>query len=208
MATETITRADASRSEGKLRIEFLFLDLTTCTRCLGADRNLESALEVVREVLDAAAVDVEINKVLVQSEDQARMLRFVSSPTIRVNGVDVALELKESSCGSEACTDGCGDNIACRVWIYHGREYTEPPVAMIVDAILRQLYGGAALQVPAQPDPYELSESLGRFFAGKAGPGAPEVPVCCAPSEQETCCDAAAKDDCCGTSTAVGCGCR
>jgi hypothetical protein len=36
--------------------------------------------------------------------------------SIRVNGRDVALELRESSCGSEACTDGCGEPIACHVW--------------------------------------------------------------------------------------------
>jgi Domain of unknown function (DUF2703) len=47
---------------------------------------------------------------------------------------------EESSCGSEACTDGCGDQIACRVWVHRGREYTEPPVAMIVDAILGHVY--------------------------------------------------------------------
>ena len=134
---------DAPQTRDRLAIEFLFLDLTTCTRCLGADRSLESALEVVRDVLEATGVAVEVNKVLVESEEQARALRLVSSPTIRVDGDDVALELRESSCGSEACTDGCGDQIACRVWVHRGREYTEPPVAMIVDAILGHVYGGA-----------------------------------------------------------------
>ena len=66
--------------------------------------------------------------------------RFVSSPTIRINDVDIAFELRESSCGSEACVDGCGDHVDCRVWVFGGREYTEPPVELIVDAILRQSY--------------------------------------------------------------------
>ncbi|MGH2762330.1 MAG: DUF2703 domain-containing protein [Thermoleophilaceae bacterium] len=46
-STETPTRTD------RLRIDFLFLDLETCTRCRGTDRNLESALELARELLAA-----------------------------------------------------------------------------------------------------------------------------------------------------------
>ena len=84
-----------------LRIDSLFLDLTTCTRCRGADRSLESALEVARDVLTAAGTEVEVNKIHVESATKARELGFVSSPTIRVNGRDIALELRESSCGSE-----------------------------------------------------------------------------------------------------------
>jgi hypothetical protein len=187
-----------------LRIEFLFLDLATCTRCLGADRALDAALEAVSEVLDAAGVEVEVDKILVTSEEQARRLRFVSSPTIRVDGRDVALELRESSCGSEACTDGCGDQIACRVWVYRGREYTEPPVAMVVDAILRHVYGAPA-QDPREPEAFELSDNLARFFADKA---ASATRACCKAEEEETCCAADEKAQCCGAGSAEPCGCR
>ena len=195
----------AAQAAEKLRIEFLFLDLTTCTRCLGADQSLESALEVVREALEAAGVEVEVDKILVESEEQARALRFVSSPTIRVDGRDVALELRESSCGSEACTDGCGDLIACRVWVYRGREYTQPPVAMIVETILRRVYGGKPLPDASEPARYELPENLARFFAGST---AAAESACCAPADQESCCDVEAKDDCCATATEERCGCR
>jgi len=107
MATETINAADTSEAVGALRIELSFLDLTTCTRCLAADRNLCSALDMAREALEASGRLVEVDRILVQSAEQARALRLVSSPTIRVAGHDIALELRESSCGSEACTDGC-----------------------------------------------------------------------------------------------------
>jgi hypothetical protein len=182
----------------KLGIEFLFLDLSTCTRCLGADRALESALDSVGDVLRASGVEVELEKVLVESAEQARALRFVSSPTIRVNGDDVALELRESPCGAEPCTDGCGDQIACRLWFYQGQEYTEPPPAMIAEAILGHVYGGAAR--PAL-EPYELPENLERFFSAKPS-------ACCPPSEQESCCEPEAKEQCCAASTAEGCACR
>jgi hypothetical protein len=208
MAVETKARAHAAQTSDTLGIEFLFLDLTTCTRCLGADRSIESALAVVGEVLEATGVEVEVNKVLVESEEQARALRFVSSPTIRVDGEDVALELRESSCGLEACTDGCGDRIACRVWVHRGREYTEPPVAMIVDAILGRLYGGAPAPGASEPEPYELPESLARFFSARTGSAEPTDSACCSSSEQDSCCEAEAKADCCGAETEEGCGCR
>jgi Domain of unknown function (DUF2703) len=168
MAVETKARAHPAPASDTLRIDFLFLDLTTCTRCLGADRSLASALEVVREVLEATGVEVEVGKILVESAEQARALRFVSSPTIRVDGQDVALELRESSCRSEACTDGCGDQIACRVWVHRGEQYTEPPVAMIVDAILGHVYGGAPSPGASEPEPYELPENLTRFFSARS----------------------------------------
>ncbi|MGH3982945.1 MAG: DUF2703 domain-containing protein, partial [Pseudonocardiaceae bacterium] len=150
MTVDTIAPVDARETGGKVRIDFLFLDLTTCTRCRGTDRSLDAALTAVAEVLRAAGTEVEVTKVHVTSAEQARALRFVSSPTIRVNGTDIALELRESSCGSEACTDGCGDQIACRVWVHHGQEYTEPPPAMIVEAILRHVYGTAPAPAPAR----------------------------------------------------------
>jgi hypothetical protein len=207
MAVVTSARAHAAPTLDSLRIEFLFLDLTSCTRCLGADRSLESALDIVHEVLDATGIEVEVDKILVESAEQARTLRFVSSPTIRVNGIDLALELRESSCGAEACTDGCGDQIACRVWVHRGQEYTEPPVAMIVDAILEHVYRGPPPRARVKARSYELPENLARFFSGKAASSAVER-SCCPPAEQQSCCDADAKDGCCDAAPGEGCGCR
>jgi hypothetical protein len=208
MVVETSALTLPAQTSGRLRLEFLFLDLTTCSRCLGADRSLESALDVVRKVLQATSVELEVDKILVESAEQARALRFVSSPTIRVDGHDVALELRESSCGSEACSDGCGEQIACRVWVHRGEEYTEPPVAMIVDAVPGHVYGGAPPRGAREWEPYVLPENLARFFSAKTGSAESEESACCAASEQESCCEAEAKADCCGAGTGEGCGCR
>jgi hypothetical protein len=206
MAVETIDRADVSQTANGLRIDLLFLDLTSCSRCLGANRSLEAGLEVVRGVVETTGVEVEVNEILVETEEQARAYRFASSPTIRVNGRDVALELRASPCGSEACTDGCGEAIACRVWVHRGEEYTEPPVAIIVDAILGRLYGGADPGPATGAEPYELPENLARFFAGKAR--ASQEGSCCSASERMSCCDAAERAECRAPSTEAGCGCR
>jgi hypothetical protein len=189
------------KTGNSLLIEFLYLDLETCTRCLGTDRALEQALDAAGEVLAAAGAAVEVERIHVTTAEVAQEHRFVSSPTIRVNGRDIALELRESSCGSEACTDGCGGSVACRVWVHDGVEHTEPPVAMIVDAILREVYGGFAPEQPREAVVHELPDNLKRFF------GEP-VATCCSPSEQRTCCDPADKAECCGAGTGDGCGCR
>src|SRR5215207_3504908 len=143
-----------------ITIDFLFLDLTTCTRCVGTDQNLESALVIVRDVLAATGAKVEVRKTLVETAEQARELRFVSSPTLRINGRDIALELKESPCGAEACSCGDGEQIACRVWTYRGREYLQAPVGLIVDALLGELYGGVTRPGADPAERYELPNNL------------------------------------------------
>ncbi len=199
--TETMTSPpSAMPTADRLRIDFLYLDLTTCDRCRSTDRNLETALDAVRDVLEATGAAVEVRKTLVETAAQARELRFVSSPTIRINGRDLAFELKESACGCDACTDGSGEPIACRDWTYRGEEYTEAPVGLIVDAILGEVYGGAGGRAGTPDDVYELSENLERFFAAE-GAG------CGTPAERESCCEPAATADCCGPPTAGGCDC-
>ena len=208
------TATKTNEATDRLRIDFLFLDLDSCTRCRGTDASLESALAAVRDQLAAGGTEVEVNRIQVGSAEHARELRFVSSPTLRVNARDIALELRESPCGSEACTDGCGESIACRIWIYEGREHTQAPVAMVVDAILREVNGGAAAEDEPDPAPWELPDNLARFFAGKAAAGmiaeveAPVEAQCCSPTTQQSCCAAEDRAECCGAATGTSCGCQ
>lgn len=190
----------------KVEIDFMYIDLAVCTRCKGTDENLETALNTVREVLTSAGAAVSVRKVLVDTEEKARQLGFVSSPTIRINGRDVALELRESSCAScgEAC--GCEGQIDCRVWLYEGTEYAVAPVRMMVDAILAAVYAtkqetSGTIALTAVP------ENLQRFFAAKALKAASS---CCGAHEQAVCCEPTAKAVCCSpvATEAAGCGCR
>ncbi len=194
----------------QVRIDFLYLDLDVCTRCRGTDASLESALQTVRGVLDGAGVEVRLNKTLVDSEQKALSLSFISSPTIRVDGQDIALEFRESRCESEACACGTGaarDTIQCRVWVYQGKEYTEAPEPMVVDAILSAVYGARSSEAIVEPE-RQLPDNLKRFFGGEKEAS---TPSCCDAREQESCCDASQKESCCGSSAEVGqagCGCR
>ncbi len=143
-----------------LHIEFLYLDLTQCTRCQGTESNLDEALTEVSAVLTAAGYEVALDKVNITSKDLARQHRFLSSPTIRVNGHDIALDVRESDCTE--CGDLCGDSVDCRVFEYEGIEYSEPPKAMIIQSIMKEVFG-----IPReirQAEAYELPENLEKFF--------------------------------------------
>lgn len=146
----------------RLTIDFLYLDLEVCTRCQGTDSALDDALKEVAAVLEATGVAVVVNKVNVNSEDLAFRYRFLSSPTIRINGRDIQLAGMESRC--DDCGDLCGETVDCRVWTYQGREYTEPPKAMILEAILREVYGPENGNEPAATMGYTLPDNLKRFY--------------------------------------------
>lgn len=155
----------SSKPEAKhLLIDFLFLDLSVCERCQGTDKNLDDALEAVSAVLTAAGYSVTVNRVNVITEELARKYKFLSSPTIRINGRDISVEVKENNCCD--CGDLCGDTVDCRVFTYEGSEYNTPPKEMIINAILSEVYG-AKKDPPALQDEYVLPENLRIFFEGQ-----------------------------------------
>ena len=190
-------------------VDFLFLDLNTCTRCVGTNENLDIAIDSIKQVLALTGVQLNLSKVLIDSEEKAQAHRFVMSPTIRVNDRDIAFETKESRCDS--CTDlcGCEEGTACRVWIYQGQEYTEAPVAMIVDALLREVYGTPQKPADTLVEYGEVQENLQNFFAGKSQQVANMSSDCCAPEKQEDCCEPSEKSACCDeASQPDSCGCQ
>jgi hypothetical protein len=163
-ASSMSTNSPAPDARRSVAIDFLFLELSTCGRCRESGANIEAAVELLEGVLQATGSDVEVRRIHVQSVEQARALRFVSSPTIRVNGRDIAIEARESECGPDAC--GCGAGASCRVWRYRGSEFTEAPVGLIVDAVLGELY---APRPDAADLPYDLPDELVRVLAGTGG---------------------------------------
>lgn len=157
------TKTEATEKR-QIVIDFLYLDLSACTRCQGTDQILDEAISEVSNVLELTGVEVNVNKVNVISEELAVQYQFMTSPTIRINGRDIQMDAKESNC--ESCGDLCGDEVDCRVWVYNGVEYTEPPKAMVVEAILKAVYGNAAEAAPDEA--YVLPENLTKFYAGLA----------------------------------------
>ncbi len=145
----------------KVVIDFLYLDLTVCERCQGAESSLDEALREVSKVLEATGTEVKVNKINISTKELAEEYKFLSSPTIRVNGRDIQMEFKESLC--ESCGDLCGDEVDCRVWIYQGQEYTVPPKAMVIEGILKAVYG-AGLSAKKIEQEYIMPENLKHFY--------------------------------------------
>lgn len=156
---------EPEQKKKQMVIDFLYLDLSVCGRCQGAESNLDQAVEDAAKVLEAAGYEIMVNKVNITSEELAVKHKFLSSPTIRIDGSDIDLEVKESSC--QECGDLCGDDVNCRVWTYEGVEYTEPPKAIIMNAILQAVYGSKKTEAAGQRDAYEMPENLKKFFSGR-----------------------------------------
>ena len=151
-----------------IEIDFVYLDLTTCSRCRASDASLDAAVEIARPVLGSIGIIIEVRKTLVETEEQARALGFVSSPTIWMNGRDIAGELIESSCSECGELCGCDDGIDCRVWDYRGERHLEAPTGLIVEAILAEVWPLGTARSEETPF-VDVPENLKRFFAGKAG---------------------------------------
>jgi len=149
----------------KIILDFLFLDLGVCTRCQGADNSVDEAIDEVSKVLETTGIGLEINKIHIDNMEKAEKFKFKSSPTIRINGQDIQLEVKESVC--ESCGDLCGDEVDCRVWIYQGKEYNVPPKGMIIGAILREIYSGRSILKEDEEKDFRLPKNLVKFFTSK-----------------------------------------
>jgi hypothetical protein len=163
-----------------LKIDFLYLDLSTCARCVATDHALTEALNTLSDVFQKQGYSAQVNKVNITTPELAVQYRFESSPTIRVNGVDICGEVEENDCSD--CGDLCDTSVDCRVFVYEGKVYEQPPAAMIVDGILRVLYG----QTQADEKPYVLPDNLSKFFAASA-----KGESCCpptAPTQGDACC--------------------
>ncbi len=96
-------------------------------------------LERLRQALDAAGVSALVRLIRVDSDEQARALRFPGSPTIRVDGVDLFP------------APGAAYGLTCRV--FHtpdGRVIPVPTVAMLLDA-LRSVLGRRPPEGEAAP---------------------------------------------------------
>lgn len=62
-----------------------------------------AAVRMVKDVLAAQGVATEVHEVLVRDEGMATELKFLGSPTIRVNGKDVAEDTRKAQSFALSC---------------------------------------------------------------------------------------------------------
>jgi len=143
-------------------IEFLYLDLNTCNRCQDTEKNLDDALGIFKSVADCLDYNVTVHKINVNTEELAKQYRFESSPTIRVNDNDILGEIKENSC--TACSEISGVDTTCRVFSYDGETHNQPTTAMILDGILKAVFGEKKISIKKT---YTLPNNLKGFYNSK-----------------------------------------
>jgi len=101
-----------------MKVELFYFD--SCPSYLKA---LENAREALR--LEGLPEDVEL--IAVESDADAQAKRFIGSPTIRINGVDVE--------GQEAEEKGYG--FGCRIYVNNGSPAGWPSVEKVRRALTR-----------------------------------------------------------------------
>lgn len=144
-------------------VEYLYLDLNTCERCIGTDLELVEVLDILTPALRLAGYDVQYKKIEMSTAELAREHRFLSSPTIRVNGRDIGGPVKENDCG--CCSDISGTDVDCRVWESEGQTYEVPPKEYLAEGILKAVFGQS--EGPCDCGTYAMPENLEAFYRGK-----------------------------------------
>lgn len=99
-----------------MKVEFLYFD--GCP-------NHKHAFDILKEVLEEGNLHAEICLVNVDSEDKAKELQFLGSPTIRINGFDVEKESRSLT----------GFGMKCRIYVIESKIRGVPSKEMIRDAI-------------------------------------------------------------------------
>jgi len=122
-----------------LDIDYLYLDLETCDRCIGTDNVLDEVMIALTPALKIAGFNVKYNKVEIKNKELAEQYQFLSSPTIRVNEQDICQSIEENRCG--CCSDISGTDVNCRVFEYNETAFEVPPKEMLAESILNAIFG-------------------------------------------------------------------
>ena len=145
-----------------LNVDYLYLDLQRCDRCQSTDQRLEEALELLRPVLHELGYSFNLNKIHLSTKDLALKYRFLSSPTIRINNIDLFETVTENECG--CCSEISGHVTDCRTFEEDDQTVNAPSVKLLIEKILLHI-----LNKPKEKDiePYVLPENLEQFYQKK-----------------------------------------
>ena len=61
------------------------------------------AVKLVKDVLAAEGIAADVHEILIADEEMAKKFRFCGSPTIRINGRDIAEEMQKTEAFALSC---------------------------------------------------------------------------------------------------------
>ena len=94
--------------------------------------NAAAAADRARAALRLVAVDAELDVVVVRSDEDAQRLRFLGSPSVRVDGTDVDVSARTRS----------DFGLQCRIYAMDDRVLGTPPIEWIVEALRPSAWPG------------------------------------------------------------------
>lgn len=159
-----------------LQVDLLVIDLNTCKRCVPTGDQLKVAVNLLTPVAEILGIDLRYHEIVVQTPEEAKDHALFSSPTIRLNGRDIAQDIRESEC--ESCGDLTLNNtsVDCREWHYRGKVYPAAPVPLLIEAIMGSMLNIDEISMVVPTPLEELPENLQRYFDNKKQDG---VSTCC-----------------------------
>lgn len=149
----------ATPTTPEVLLEVLYLDAEHCDPCRSTLDTVDEAATVLAGRLRDQGRSLVVRTIHVTDQDQADALGFVSSPTVRVDGVDIELDVQEQACPS--CSALAGEPVDCRTFAWRGRRHAAPPAEMIIDRVL------AHLATTPRPIGAGTGGGVGRFLAAR-----------------------------------------
>jgi len=86
----------------------------------------KETLNTINELTRELNIAITVKKTRIASDEEAKQHRFPGSPTVRINGVDIDPEARETA-----------GYIGCRIYTYKGKTYDYPPKQIIKSALQR-----------------------------------------------------------------------
>lgn len=86
----------------------------------------KDSLSVLEDALKTKGLEVKYEVILIETEDQAKLYKFIGSPTILIAGVDVDPMARNVTTYSVS---------SCRPYFYQGKTYDFPPKEMILQTL-------------------------------------------------------------------------
>ena len=163
-------------------VELLYLDLSQCQRCTGAQAALTAALDALKPAFAAIGAAPRVTETHVASLEQARALDFIASPTIRIDGRDIQPEAHLNRCEDCGTLCNCLTGVDCRLWEWRGQRQETPPVGLIMEQLMASLINQdqTAPNAPSPAHRQEGEANIEKFFASAAQVEGRPSQSCCA----------------------------
>ena len=100
-------------------MNILFLHTTDC-------HVWKDSLTVLKEVLKEVGVDEKVEEITVASQEEAERYKFLGSPTILIDGIDLDPKARNVTNYTVA---------SCRSYVYDNKFYEYPPKKMIIESL-------------------------------------------------------------------------